>query len=186
MVTRLTLPVAPSTVPLDTESIDQPLMPQIFQAIAGFLDLCRPHHRSQLPSHPRYFGSPVHYPPVSCNAAKTWLTLRVELLSALVVLAIAMLGKTAKVASTSQFGPTFNIGFVDSQGKFTILYQVQVRPIHIPMIRYSPSGRSEIASMVPRTPFLLWKKGCVSAMWSEERRCNVQVGHASPKYRECQ
>jgi len=38
------------------------------------------------------------------NAAQVWLTLRMELLSALVVLAIAMLGKTAKVMNTSQFG----------------------------------------------------------------------------------
>ena len=38
------------------------------------------------------------------DAAAIWLTLRMELLSALVVLAIAMLGKTAKVMNTSQFG----------------------------------------------------------------------------------
>ena len=39
------------------------------------------------------------------NAAEIWLTLRMELLSALVVLTIAMLGKTSKVMNTSQFGP---------------------------------------------------------------------------------
>ena len=38
------------------------------------------------------------------NAAEIWLTIRMELLSALVVLAIAMLGKTSKVMNTSQFG----------------------------------------------------------------------------------
>lgn len=38
------------------------------------------------------------------NAAEIWLTIRMELLSALVVLTIAMLGKTSKVMNTSQFG----------------------------------------------------------------------------------
>ena len=38
------------------------------------------------------------------DAAQVWLTLRMELLSALVVLVISMLGKTAKVMNTSQFG----------------------------------------------------------------------------------
>lgn len=38
------------------------------------------------------------------DAAQVWLTLRMELLSALVVLVISMLGKTARVMNTSQFG----------------------------------------------------------------------------------
>jgi len=39
------------------------------------------------------------------NTAEIWLILRMELLSALVVLAIAMLGKATNVMSTSQYGP---------------------------------------------------------------------------------
>jgi len=38
------------------------------------------------------------------DAAQVWLTLRMELLSASVVLVISMLGKTARVMNTSQFG----------------------------------------------------------------------------------
>jgi len=44
-------------------------------------------------------------PPYLRNTAEIWLILRMELLSALVVLVIAMLGKAPEVMSTSQYGP---------------------------------------------------------------------------------
>ena len=152
----------------DMESIDQRLMPQIFQAIAGFgslitaiailgrsspvilgvlapvfivnwfllrfyratlRELKRLESRMRSPLQSKvnetldgiptiaafkrendFAGSAAHLiddsnkPLYLRNTAEIWLTLRMELLSALVVLAIAMLGKTAKVMNTSQFG----------------------------------------------------------------------------------
>ena len=152
----------------DMESIDQRIMPQIFQAIAGlgslisavailgrsspvilgvlaplfiiywFLlrfyratlrELKRLESRMRSPLQSKvnetldgiptiaafkregdFAGSAAHLiddsnkPVYLRNAAEIWLTLRMELLSALVVLAIAMLGKTSKVMNTSQFG----------------------------------------------------------------------------------
>jgi ABC-type multidrug transport system fused ATPase/permease subunit len=150
------------------ESIDQRLMPQIFQAIAGFgslisavailgrsspvilgvlapmfiiywfllrfyratlRELKRLESRMRSPLQSKvnetldgiptiaafkrendFAGSAAHLiddsnkPVYLRNTAETWLTLRMELLSALVVLTIAMLGKTSKVMDTSQFG----------------------------------------------------------------------------------
>ena len=152
----------------DMESIDQRLMPQIFQAIAGFgalisavailgrsspvilgvlvpifiiywfllrfyratireLKRLESSMRSPLQSKVNetldgiptiaafkrendFAGSAAHLiddsnkPVYLRNTAETWLTLRMELLSALVILAVAMLGKTSKVMNTSQFG----------------------------------------------------------------------------------
>ena len=152
----------------DMESVDQHLMPQIFQAIAGFgslisavtilgrsspiilavlaplfimywfllrfyraslRELKRLESRMRSPLQSKvnetldgiptiaafkreadFAGSAAHLiddsnrPVYLRNTAEIWLTLRLELLSALVVLAIAMLGKTAKVMNASQFG----------------------------------------------------------------------------------
>lgn len=152
----------------DMESIDQRLMPQIFQAIAGlgslisavailgrsspailgvlapvfivnwFLlrfyratlrELRRLESRMRSPLQSKvnetldgiptiaafkregdFAGSAAHLiddsnkPVYLRNTAEVWLTLYMELLSALVVLAIAMLGKTTQIMNTSQFG----------------------------------------------------------------------------------
>ena len=153
----------------DMESIDQRLMPQIFQAIASFgalitavailgrsspiilgvlapvfiidwfllrfyratlRELTRLESRMRSPLQSKvnetldgiptisafkrendFAGTAAHLiddsnkPPYLRNTAETWLILRMELLSALVVLAIAILGKTTKVMSPSQYGP---------------------------------------------------------------------------------
>ena len=152
----------------DMESIDQRVMPQVFQVIAGFgsmitavailgrsspvilgvlaplflinwfllrfyratiRELKRLESRMRSPLQSKvnetldgiptiaafkreddFAGSVAHLiddsnkPVYLRNTAEIWLTIRMELLSALVVLAIAMLGKTSKVMNTSQFG----------------------------------------------------------------------------------